>query len=47
VAVGPFYGINVIFTLADIATGLMAIANLIGVVGLRKIVIENAQILFD
>ncbi|MDR1034433.1 MAG: amino acid carrier protein [Holosporales bacterium] len=43
VALGPFYKINIVFTLADIATGLMAIPNLIGLFGLRKIVISETK----
>ncbi|MDR1289268.1 MAG: sodium:alanine symporter family protein [Holosporales bacterium] len=43
VVLGPFYKIDIVFTLADIATGLMAIPNLIGLVGLRKIVISETK----
>jgi AGCS family alanine or glycine:cation symporter len=43
VVLGPFYKINIVFTLADIATGLMAIPNLIGIIGLRKVVISETK----
>jgi AGCS family alanine or glycine:cation symporter len=41
VAAGPFFEINTILLIADIFTGLMALTNLIGVVNLRKTVIEE------
>ncbi|MDR1233905.1 MAG: amino acid carrier protein [Holosporales bacterium] len=47
VALGPFYNINIIFTLADIATGIMTIPNLIGVIGLRKVIIEGTKQFFQ
>jgi AGCS family alanine or glycine:cation symporter len=46
VAIGPFYDVKTIFVIADIATGLMAITNLIGVVSLRKVVIEETRKFF-
>jgi AGCS family alanine or glycine:cation symporter len=46
VIVGPFWKINMVFTVADIATGLMAIVNLIGLVGLRRTIIEETASLF-
>ncbi|MDR0630836.1 MAG: alanine:cation symporter family protein, partial [Holosporales bacterium] len=41
--IGPFYEINKIFILADIVVGCMAIANLIGIIGLRKAVIDETN----
>ncbi|MDR0640227.1 MAG: amino acid carrier protein [Holosporales bacterium] len=43
VALGPFYKINIIFTLADIATGLMTFPNIIGILCHRKIIIEETR----
>jgi AGCS family alanine or glycine:cation symporter len=43
VGLGPFYKIDVIFKLADIAIGLMAIPNLIGLISLRKIIISETK----
>ncbi|MDR1289480.1 MAG: alanine:cation symporter family protein [Holosporales bacterium] len=43
VAVGPFIGINTILLIADILTGFMALTNLIGVVKLRKDVIQETS----
>jgi AGCS family alanine or glycine:cation symporter len=47
VIIGPFYKINMIFTVADIATGLMAIPNLMGLIGLRKIVVRETKAFFN
>jgi AGCS family alanine or glycine:cation symporter len=46
VAAGPFLRINAVFALADIATGLMAIPNLIGLVALRKEIIKETKRFF-
>jgi AGCS family alanine or glycine:cation symporter len=43
IVIGPFYKIDLIFTVADIATGLMAIPNLIGLIGLRKIIFQETR----
>jgi AGCS family alanine or glycine:cation symporter len=43
VAMGPFLKITTIFTLADTLTGFMAITNLMGIIGLRKVVIEETR----
>jgi AGCS family alanine or glycine:cation symporter len=43
VAIGPFYKIDMIFTVADIVVGLMAIPNLIGLIGLRKVIIDGTR----
>lgn len=47
IALGPFLALDLIFILADIVNGLMAIPNLIGLIGLRKIVIEETNCYFD
>jgi hypothetical protein len=41
VAIGPFFRINAVFDLADIVIGFIAIANLIGLVGLRNVVFQK------
>jgi AGCS family alanine or glycine:cation symporter len=41
VIAGPFFSINTILLIADIFTGFMALTNLIGIVKLRKVVIEE------
>jgi AGCS family alanine or glycine:cation symporter len=46
VALGPFFRINTVLALADIVIGLMAISNLIGLIGLRKIVIDETEMFF-
>jgi AGCS family alanine or glycine:cation symporter len=38
IVLGPFWKIKLIFSVADIATGLMVIANLVGLIALRKVV---------
>lgn len=43
VAVGPFLPLEMIFIIADIVNGLMAFPNLIGLIGLRKIVISETE----
>jgi AGCS family alanine or glycine:cation symporter len=43
VCLGPFVKINTIFGIANIVMGLMAITNLIGLVGLRKAIIDETQ----
>jgi len=45
-AVGPFLKIDTVFIVADIVTGLMIIPNMIGVIGLRKITIEETKKFF-
>ncbi|GAB6169726.1 sodium:alanine symporter family protein [Clostridium carnis] len=46
VAVGPFMPLETIFIIADIVNGLMALPNLIGLIGLRKVVIEETENFF-
>lgn len=43
VAAGPFLPLELIFIIADIVNGLMAIPNLIGLIGLRHIVISETE----
>ncbi|VYU47223.1 amino acid carrier protein [Clostridium tertium] len=43
VAVGPFLPLEMIFIIADIVNGLMAFPNLIGLIGLRKVVISETE----
>lgn len=43
IAIGPFMSLDFIFILADIVNGCMAIPNLIGLLGLRKVIIEETQ----
>ncbi|MDR1255559.1 MAG: amino acid carrier protein [Puniceicoccales bacterium] len=44
VVIGPFWKLDLIFTVADIATGLMAIPNLIGLIGLRKVIFQETHL---
>jgi AGCS family alanine or glycine:cation symporter len=46
VAIGPFFRINAILSLADIVTGFMAIPNLIGLVGLRNVILQETNMFF-
>jgi len=46
VAVGPFLPLDLIFIVADIVNGLMAIPNLIGLIGLRKVIIQETEDFF-
>ncbi len=47
VAVGPFLKLNLIWTIADIVNGLMAIPNLIGIIGLSSVVVSETKLYFD
>lgn len=47
VAIGPFLPLGLIFIIADIVNGLMAFPNLIGIIGLRKVVIDETKEFFD
>lgn len=47
VAVGPFLPLALIFVIADIVNGLMAFPNLIGLIGLRKVIIQETEDFFD
>lgn len=46
VALGPFLSLDLIFTIADIVNALMAIPNLIGIIGLRKVIIYETEKFF-
>jgi AGCS family alanine or glycine:cation symporter len=46
VYIGPFAQINTIFSVADVVIGLMAITNSIGLIGLRKVVIDETRKFF-
>lgn len=43
VAAGAFLPLEMIFIIADIVNGLMALPNLIGLIGLRKVVISETE----
>lgn len=47
VAVGPFISLDLIFIIADIVNGLMAIPNLIGLIGLRKDILTETNAYFS
>lgn len=47
VAVGPFLPLELIFIIADIVNGLMAFPNLIGLIGLRHVVIKETEQFFE
>lgn len=46
VAVGAFLPLTLIFIIADIVNGLMAFPNLVGLIGLRKEVVEETEKFF-
>lgn len=47
IACGAYLKLDLIWILADIVNGLMAIPNLIGLIGLRHVVIEETKLFFD
>lgn len=47
VGVGPFLPLEMIFIIADIVNGLMAFPNLVGLIGLRKVVVEETEKYFE
>lgn len=47
VGVGPFLYLNLVFIIADIVNGLMALPNLIGLIKLRNIVISETNNFFE
>lgn len=47
VGIGPFLPLEMIFIIADIVNGLMAFPNLVGLIGLRKVVIEETEQYFE
>lgn len=46
IAIGPFMSLKFIFILADIVNACMAIPNLIGLIGLRKEIIQETEAYF-
>jgi AGCS family alanine or glycine:cation symporter len=46
VAIGPFLPLELIFIIADIVNGCMAFPNLVGLIGLSKVVVEETEIFF-
>ena len=46
VAIGPFLPLELIFIIADIVNGCMAFPNLIGLIGLRKVIVEETELFF-
>lgn len=44
VAVGAFLPLETVFIIADIVNGLMAIPNLIGIIGLRKVIADETNL---
>jgi AGCS family alanine or glycine:cation symporter len=46
VIIGPFFKINAIFAVADIMTGLMAVPNLLGLMGLSRLVVMETENFF-
>jgi alanine or glycine:cation symporter, AGCS family len=47
VGIGSFLPLEMIFIIADIVNGLMAFPNLVGLIGLRKVVIEETEEYFE
>lgn len=47
VAIGPFLPLELIFIIADIVNGCMAFPNLVGIIGLRKVVIKETEEYFS
>ena len=47
VAIGPFLPLELIFIIADIVNGCMAFPNLVGLIGLRKVVISETEAYFN
>lgn len=47
VGLGSFLPLEMIFIIADIVNGLMAFPNLVGLIGLRKVVIEETEEYFE
>jgi AGCS family alanine or glycine:cation symporter len=46
VAIGPYLKLELVWIIADIVNGLMAIPNLIGILGLRKVIISETKSFF-
>lgn len=46
VGIGPFLSLDLVFIIADTVNGLMALPNLIGLIGLSKVVVEETESYF-
>ena len=46
IGIGPFMSLDFVFTLADIVNGCMAFPNLIGLIALRKVVVNETRAYF-
>ena len=47
IAIGPYFTVNAVFTIADITNGLMAIPNCISLIVLSGVVAEETKKYFD
>ena len=47
VAIGPYFTVNAVFTIADIFNGLMAIPNCIALIALSGVVAKETKAYFD
>ena len=47
VAIGPYFTVNAVFTVADIFNGLMAIPNCIALIVLSGVVAKETKAYFD
>lgn len=47
IASGAFLKLDLIWTIADIVNGLMAVPNLIGLIALRHVIADETKIFFD
>jgi AGCS family alanine or glycine:cation symporter len=47
VAIGPFLPLSLIFIVADIVNGCMAFPNLVGLIGLRKVIINETELFLN
>ena len=47
IAIGAFLKLDIIWLIADIVNGLMAIPNLIGLIVLREVIVSESRVFFD
>ena len=47
IAIGPYFTVNAVFTIADITNGLMAIPNCISLIVLSGVVAKETKSYFD
>ena len=47
IAIGPYFTVNAVFTIADITNGLMAIPNCVSLIVLSGIVAKETKTYFD